>query len=180
MPNPGLLRQLRSLILPITVAVIIPMLLVGRFRPFGLRLYFFAPLLQILMGAFFFCGGLLLLVITIRLFATKGKGTLAPWDPPQKLITENVYRYVRNPMISGVLWMLVGETVFSGSWLLLIWALIFGGVNTLYFRLLEEPQLARRFGEDYLEYRSNVPMWVPRLNPWIGGTASAKKPYEAT
>jgi len=170
----SLLRQLRSLILPITVVGIIPFLQVGRFHPFGLRLHLPVPFVQVPLGTLAFCGGLLLLVITIRLFVRKGKGTLAPWDPTQKLVTDGVYRYVRNPMISGVLFMLIGETIFFGSWLLFIWALIFGMGNTLYFRLSEEPGLARRFGEDYLAYRRNVPMWIPRLKPWVRDTESTE------
>jgi protein-S-isoprenylcysteine O-methyltransferase Ste14 len=178
MADGSLLRQLCSFLLPITVVVIIPFLQVGRFRPFGLRLHLLVPLLQIPLGILIFCGGLLLLVVTIRLFVRKGKGTLAPWDPPHKLITEGVYRYVRNPMISGVLFMLIGETIFFGSWWLLIWTLIFGVVNTIYFRLSEEPGLVRRFGEDYLVYRRNVPRWIPRLKPWVGKATSTEENNE--
>jgi protein-S-isoprenylcysteine O-methyltransferase Ste14 len=83
-------------------------------------------------------------------------------------------------MICGVLSMLIGETVFFGSWSLLIWTLIFGAGNTLYFRLLEEPGLVRRFGEDYLVYRRNVPMWIPRLTPWVGEPTSTDKNTKGT
>ena len=175
MTGRGVFRQLRSLILPFTVVVVIPFLQVGRLRPFGLRLHLPIPLLQVSLGALVFCGGFLLLVITIRLFVRKGEGTLAPWNPPQKLVTEGIYRFVRNPMILGVLFMLIGETVFFGSWSLLIWTLIFGVANTLYFQFSEEPRLAKRFGKDYLDYRRNVPMWIPRLKSWVRGTASASK-----
>ncbi len=170
-----LFRQLCSVILPVTVVAIIPYLLVGHFHPPGLGCRFSVPLIQIPLGALFFCGGSLLLFITIRLFAKRGNGTLAPWDPPRRLITEGVYRYVRNPMISGVLFMLIGETVFFGSWLLLIWTLVFGVVNTLYFLLSEEPGLTKRFGEDYLQYRRHVPMWLPRLKTWVRETTPADK-----
>jgi protein-S-isoprenylcysteine O-methyltransferase Ste14 len=110
----------------------------------------------------------------------KGRGTLAPWNPTQKLVTDGVYRYVRNPMISGVLFILIGETIFFGSWLLFIWALIFGIGNTFYLRLSEEPGLVRRFGEEYLVYRRNVPMWIPRLKPWNRETGSTKANYRGT
>lgn len=174
MAGTNLLRQLCSLILPITVVVIVPFLQVVRFHPFGVRLYLPVPFIQAPLGTLAFCVGLLLLVITIRLFMKKGRGTLAPWNPTQKLVTDGVYRYVRNPMISGVLFMLIGETIFFGSWLLFMWALIFGIGNTFYFRLSEEPGLVRRFGEEYLVYRRNVPMWIPRLKPWIRETGSTK------
>jgi protein-S-isoprenylcysteine O-methyltransferase Ste14 len=30
----------------------------------------------------------------------------------------------------------------------------------------EQPVLSERFGEEYDEYRRNVPAWLPRLRPW--------------
>jgi protein-S-isoprenylcysteine O-methyltransferase Ste14 len=39
-------------------------------------------------------------------------------------------------------------------------------VNAVYFPLVEEPGLRRRFGEDYDAYRANVPRWIPRRRPW--------------
>jgi protein-S-isoprenylcysteine O-methyltransferase Ste14 len=43
---------------------------------------------------------------------------------------------------------------------------IFAATNAIYFPLVEEPGLGRRFGRDYEEYRRHVPRWVPRLRPW--------------
>jgi len=67
----------------------------------------------------FGCGlialGLLLLIRTTSLFVPVGQGTLAPWDPTQRLVVQGVYRYVRNPMISGVLFILLGEAALVGS-----------------------------------------------------------------
>ncbi len=110
--------------------------------------------------------GLALMAQTIRLFATRGEGTLAPWDPPSKLVVRGVYRRVRNPMITGVLLVLLGEVLATGSRALAAWL---GGaalVNAIYIPLLEEPGLEARFGEDYRTYRRSVPRWVPRLRPW--------------
>jgi protein-S-isoprenylcysteine O-methyltransferase Ste14 len=73
---------------------------------------------------------------------------------------------VRNPMISGVLFMQLGEAVLLGSEALLILFALFLVINTTYFKLLEEPGLVKRFGEEYVTYRANVPMWLPRLAPW--------------
>ena len=30
----------------------------------------------------------------------------------------------------------------------------------------EEPGLEKRFGAEYVEYKRNVPRWIPRLKPW--------------
>ncbi len=108
--------------------------------------------------------GLLLMVWTIALFVRVGRGTLAPWDPTSTLVAVGPYRHVRNPMISGVLFVLLGEAGLLGSPPLLIW---FGSVltlNALYLPLVEEPGLHRRFGPDYEAYRAAVPRWIPRLS----------------
>jgi protein-S-isoprenylcysteine O-methyltransferase Ste14 len=115
------------------------------------------------------CPGLVLMIATIRLFVTVGKGTLAPWEPPQKLVVRGVYRYVRNPMISGVGLVLLGESVLTASLPLCGWFLVFLAVNSVYIPLSEEPGLVKRFGEEYLNYKQNVPRWIPRLTPWAGG-----------
>jgi protein-S-isoprenylcysteine O-methyltransferase Ste14 len=107
-------------------------------------------------------------VSTVRLFVTLGEGTLAPWDPPQRLAVRGVYRHVRNPMMAGALFVLVGVAALSASLPLLCWFAFAGVVCAVYIPLSEEPGLARRFGDDYLAYKRNVPRWIPRLQPWRG------------
>jgi protein-S-isoprenylcysteine O-methyltransferase Ste14 len=106
------------------------------------------------------------MVATLRLFVTVGKGTLAPWNPPQRLVVRGVYRHVRNPMIAGVFFVLLGEVVLAASLPLLVWFAVFVVVNAVYIPLVEEEGLVKRFGDDYLTYKQNVPRWVPRLRPW--------------
>jgi protein-S-isoprenylcysteine O-methyltransferase Ste14 len=164
-----LLRHLLSIaLLPATVTVIIPAYVItssGKIRPdWGLNLPW--EILPLLLGGCLIGIGLTLLANTIRMFATVGRGTLAPWDPTQRLVVRGVYRHVRNPMISGVLFILLGEAVLFGSWPLFRWFLLFFLINAIYIPLYEERGLERRFGEDYRLYRANVPRWVPRLRPW--------------
>jgi protein-S-isoprenylcysteine O-methyltransferase Ste14 len=102
----------------------------------------------------------------VYLFAKIGHGTLAPWDPTRNLVAVGPYRYIRNPMITGVALMLLGQALLWGSRVLGIWACIFILVNHLYFVQLEEPGLERRFGENYRAYKANVPRWIPRTRPW--------------
>jgi protein-S-isoprenylcysteine O-methyltransferase Ste14 len=110
--------------------------------------------------------GLALIVQTVALFATVGQGTLAPWDPTARLVVRGPYRRVRNPMISGVLCVLLGEALLFGSIGVLAWLAIVFAVNAVYFPLVEEPGLRRRFGADYDAYRAAVPRWLPRLRRW--------------
>jgi protein-S-isoprenylcysteine O-methyltransferase Ste14 len=69
-------------------------------------------------------------------------------------------------MISGVLFLLLGEAALLGSWPLLVWFAAVAGVNAVYLPLVEEPGLARRYGADYERYREHVPRWVPRIRGW--------------
>ncbi len=132
----------------------------------GWSLSFPLNLLPTILGALLICIGLMLLYKTISLFATVGQGTLAPWNPTRKLVVKGIYRYVRNPMISGVLSMLLGEIFVSGSRALVSWFVIFWILNLIYIPLVEEPSLERRFGASYREYKKYVPRWIPRISPW--------------
>jgi protein-S-isoprenylcysteine O-methyltransferase Ste14 len=69
-------------------------------------------------------------------------------------------------MISGVLFVLLGESVLTASVPLVQWFLIFAVINAMYIPLLEEPMLVNRFGDEYLTYKRHVPRWIPRLTPW--------------
>lgn len=111
-----LLRHLLSIaILPFTVTVLIPWWLARR-DGIGLTLGGTpAQLMAQAAGVLLLCAGLGLFVASLRRFATEGKGTLAPWDPPRHLVVHGVYRYVRNPMISGVVLILVGEALLLRS-----------------------------------------------------------------
>ena len=155
-------KQLRAiLLLPGIIAVIIPATILYRTgigwppSPWNIGI-----------GSVFMIFGIALMVWTNRLFATVGHGTLAPWNPPQKLVVRGVYQHVRNPMITGALCILLGEAIFFGSWWLLGWFGFALVLNLIYIPLSEEPGLVRRFGDDYLHYTQNVPRWIPRLTPW--------------
>jgi protein-S-isoprenylcysteine O-methyltransferase Ste14 len=167
-------KHLRAiLILPGMVLLMIPGLILypGEFDTLGLwRSVPSSKIILPIIGILCVCLGLLLMVATIRLFVTVGQGTLAPWNPPQHLVVRGVYRHVRNPMISGVLLVLLGESLLTASLPLFCWFLIFLFVNAVYIPLSEEPGLVKRFGDDYLTYKQNVPRWVPRLTPWEGGS----------
>src|SRR5262249_10770128 len=99
-------------------------------------------------------------------FWTRGRGTLAPWDPPRQFVVAGPYRYVRNPMISGVIAILAGEACVLASRPHAGWAALFAAINAIYIPLFEEPMLAARFGEPYAAYRRHVRRFVPRLTPY--------------
>ena len=160
------LRHVLSiLLLPFTVTVVLPVLLLEQDRAQ-------AATWSRAAGALVAALGLVLVVVTIAHFARKGRGTLAPWDPPRHLVVSGVYRHVRNPMISGVILILVGESLFFASTAIALLAAGFSAINAVHIPLYEERELTRRFGAEYGEYKRNVPRWVPRLTAWRGGRFS--------
>jgi protein-S-isoprenylcysteine O-methyltransferase Ste14 len=158
-------RQLRAiLLLPFVAVVVVPLLI--HLGGDGLEV---DSALLAAPGALLIAAGLMLMYRTITLFARIGQGTLAPWDPTRRLVVAGPYCYVRNPMISGVMAIRAGEALLFGSPDLAIWLAVFFAANALWFPLVEEPGLVRRFGRDYEEYRRAVPRWIPRRTPWTPG-----------
>ncbi|NOH11278.1 MAG: isoprenylcysteine carboxylmethyltransferase family protein [Chloroflexi bacterium] len=79
---------------------------------------------------------------------------------------EGIYRYVRNPMHSGVFTVLYGEGLLLGSLPIIYFVTAVFVLHWVYIPFSEERGLEARFGEEYLEYKRNVPRWIPQLKPW--------------
>jgi protein-S-isoprenylcysteine O-methyltransferase Ste14 len=103
--------------------------------------------------------GLFLVLWCVRDFYVAGKGTLAPWDPPRRLVTVGLYRVVRNPMYVSLLILLVGWSLSAGSWLLAGYTALMGLAFHLRVVLYEEPRLARQFGDEWTNYAAKISRW---------------------
>jgi protein-S-isoprenylcysteine O-methyltransferase Ste14 len=95
-------------------------------------------------------------------FILRGRGTPAPFDAPRQVVGAGPYRFVRNPMYLAGFLVLIGFglversgaiVIFSTLWLLLVHVAVVS---------LEEPDLRRKFGSSYEDYRREVPRWLPR------------------
>ena len=82
-------------------------------------------------------------------FATVGRGTPAPFDPPRRLVIRGPYRFVRNPMYIGAGLALAGAALFYGSLPLLGYTVLFFLATHLFVVVYEEPALRRTFGQEY-------------------------------
>jgi protein-S-isoprenylcysteine O-methyltransferase Ste14 len=121
---------------------------------------------QKMLAAILFAAISLLGLSSANVMSKIGRGTPLPLDAAPNLVIAGAYAYVRNPMaISGVG---QGLTValWTGSPLVLIYALMGGAIWQLIFRPLEEDDLHQRFGADYENYRRNVRCWIPRRRPY--------------
>ena len=92
-------------------------------------------------------------------FATAGRGTPSPHDPPRELVTTGPYARSRNPMYVAVVAVVVGLAVANGSLALLAYALVLGASFHRRVVRFEEPVLASDFGDAYAAYRARVPRW---------------------
>ena len=94
----------------------------------------------------------------------RAKGTPVPFNPPPQLVQTGPYAHTRNPMVSGVFFLMFGLGGLIGSVsMLFIFTPLFIAANTWELKAIEEPELEKRLGEAYTEYRRKTPMFIPRL-----------------
>ncbi|MBW1599256.1 isoprenylcysteine carboxylmethyltransferase family protein [Streptomyces sp. JJ38] len=169
-PGGGAVRLRRHvapvLIGPVTMGVVIPALVWTGSGMRGVDVPLAVRVLCAGVGVALVLGGVAFLAWTVSLFHRKGEGTLSPLDPPRHLVVTGPYRHVRNPMISGVLAIQLGEAVALRSPWLGLWFGLFFLANAVYLPLSEERRLRDRFGDAYDRYRRHVPRWVPRVHAW--------------
>lgn len=161
------IRHLISvLLLPTTMVVIVPVWIARRYGVQARWPSAAADGALAAMGVVVLGVGLVLFAASLWQFFSHGRGTLAPWDPPRRLVVHGPYRYVRNPMISGVIFMLFGLAMGLRSRPHGVWAATFLAINAIYIPLLEEPMLEARFGAEYQRYCRHVRRLIPRLTAW--------------
>jgi len=163
-------RHLMSVLLfPVTVTLVVPALIL---LPAGVRTPHLGAAMTVglvTIGCLLIAAGLGLMVWTNVLFDRVGEGTLGLGDvmgEPVHLVVRGPYRHVRNPMITGVLCILLGEAAVTASGALLVWFAIFLAFQATAIRFWEEPHLVHRHGREYVDYKRNVPRWIPRLSAW--------------
>lgn len=106
--------------------------------------------------------GAVLAVSCQWVFILRGRGTPAPFDAPREVVAAGIYRFVRNPMYLAGFVILVGFGFVERSGAILIFSVLWLLLVHLAVVLLEEPDLRRKFGSSYEQYRQAVPRWVPR------------------
>ena len=105
--------------------------------------------------------GVVMLLWCVRDFYVSGRGTLAPWDPPKRVVIVGLYRFTRNPMYVGILLLLGGWSLLAASRWLAAYAVFMAIAFHLRVMLYEEPVLKKQFGEEWDGYAATVPRWWP-------------------
>jgi len=130
------------------------MLQLPKFLSEPLNLYLAVPVLA---------AGTSLCLWTVILFF-RAKGTPVPINPPNKLVISGPYAYCRNPMLTSVFLLLFGLAILFQSFsLFFIFTPLYILLHVAELKLIEEPELTKRFGDAYLDYKECTPMFVPSL-----------------
>lgn len=105
--------------------------------------------------------GIILGIWTTLIFF-RSNGTPVPVNPPPMLITGGPYKYTRNPMHTGLFLIMIASGIYFGSLLsLLVFTPLYIFFDTLILKFIEEPELEKRLGEDYVQYKKRTPMFFP-------------------
>lgn len=175
--------QLRFLIPYSLIFIFVPILtfIIGRWVD---RFFHLPSLLPFPFNVFFgvgiMLGGAAIGIKATRQLRYAGKGL--PWgalDEEAKtkfLVTNGIYSYTRNPIVlgytllplgMGLLFQSLGMTILFPALILLI--------MIIRIKKWEEPDLEKRFGEKYLEYKHKTPFLFPRVRPLLIGFFTRKR-----
>lgn len=119
--------------------------------------------IRVAVGVLLLSLGLVLVVGSNRFLLSSGRGAAA-FLLTERLVTGGLYGRTRNPMSLGFYAACIGIGLLAGSSTVTLAAvLVLVPIHVMYLKLVEEPELARRFGSTYADYRERVPFLVPRL-----------------
>ena len=153
--NPSVAAIVFTLLVPFTMAGVIPWLMTGfRFQP---------ALLGIdagrWVGAVMIVAGAAWLLWAIAWFAHEG---VKPYPPIERVITTGPYAYSRNPMYGGVVMVMIGQGLLFGSRGVVIYGVCWLVAFMVFERTIDDPFIIKRMGRTYEEYVKSVPGWIPR------------------
>jgi protein-S-isoprenylcysteine O-methyltransferase Ste14 len=146
------------LLAPGTVAGLIPWWITRwRLPDWGAAIWVVAPLSALIIGT-----GIGFLVHAFARFAVQGLGTPSPLEPTERLVVSGVYRWVRNPMYLAIQAIILGQALLFVDIRMVVYSAVTALGMAAFVRWHEEPVLLERFGDEYREYKSRVPRWLPR------------------
>ncbi|MDP4262318.1 MAG: isoprenylcysteine carboxylmethyltransferase family protein [Bacteroidota bacterium] len=119
---------------------------------------FHQPLTKI-TGISFLLISLFFLVRSLRQFF-QSKNTLMTIKPASSLQTNGIYNITRNPMYVGLAVVYLGLSCLIGNWWNIILFPLLMLIIQEYIIKREEKYLERRFGQEYLDYKTKVRRWL--------------------
>jgi protein-S-isoprenylcysteine O-methyltransferase Ste14 len=117
------------------------------------------PILQGIGMALFLAG--LGLAVWARVYLGRNWGTPMSERVDAELVTTGPYRYIRNPIYSGIILAAIGTAV-AVSWYWLV-AVVLMGAYFIYSATVEVHTMERLFPDDYPAYKRSTKMLIPFL-----------------
>ncbi|OGN93343.1 MAG: hypothetical protein A2Z75_08730 [Chloroflexi bacterium RBG_13_50_10] len=161
-------KKRRAIMTPIAAIIFFGIIVLFAFASFWIDkwltcLHFSPTLWSRVLGWLITVPGFLIMFWPVIAFF-RTRGTPVPFDPPPKLITNGLYAYIRNPMLLGMFIFMLGLGILFGSLsFIFIFTPLFIVINVLYLKAVEEKEMEKKFGREYLEYKKRVPMFIPGL-----------------
>jgi protein-S-isoprenylcysteine O-methyltransferase Ste14 len=111
------------------------------------------------LGGLLLVAGLTLLVSFNSLF-NRHDTAVEPWKPTTAIVTTGPYRFTRNPAYLGMALVYMGIALMASAlWVLLPLPVVLAVMNNGVIKR-EERYLERKFGTEYLDYKSRARRWV--------------------
>ncbi len=154
---------LLSIILFLTTGILVPLFLIVT----GLALdrYISNPFNELhagIPGMILVIFGLMIIIISALQLRFQGKGLPISPLPPSRLVTGGLYRFSRHPIYLGALIVFLGiALLFSSFWMVVLSLPLLVVFYSVYALKVEEPVLIERYGDEYHQYRSRVPLIFP-------------------
>lgn len=80
------------------------------------------------------------------------------------LVTSGPFQFSRNPMYLGMLIWLIGLAILLGSLIVFLFPILFFLLANFLVIPLEEKDLQRIFGAEFLEYKKHVRRWIKAIS----------------
>ncbi len=122
---------------------------------------FLTPVARAILGGSLLILGLIFLLWSIKAQRVIGQGTPMPLMATQNLVVQKPYSYCRNPLFFGVINLFFGISILFDSISSLIMVFTFSVTILLYSKFIEEKELEKRFGGEYLAYKRTTPFIIP-------------------
>ncbi len=128
-----------------------------------LKRSFQPSLIQMTMGYILYSLGLITVLVSQYQMGTAWRiGVNA--DEKTELVTQGLFKHVRNPIYTGLFIGSMGLWLVSPSILLMLGLLGLYVAVELFVRKVEEPYLLRQFGDEYKKWYHSTPRYFPNFN----------------
>jgi len=143
--------------MPTTYFIILLLSSLGCHFVFPILRFIFPPYHYLGLGLIIF--GIIINLWTDSLFKQK-QTTVKPYEIPNIFVVSGPFKLSRHPMYLGMMSILLGIAIFLGSLITFVFPIVFIMIMEKRFIPLEEKNLEKKFGNQYIDYKKRVRRWI--------------------